>query len=321
MARIRYILILMSAMLLALPYAPLFSQQPVPKNGKIAFVSDRDGNQEIYVMEADGSNVQRLTFSEGSDVLPDWSPDGTQLIFQSRRNNTTGIYIMNADGSGLVNLVSDSARYPAWSPNGNLIAFSRGTEQGSEIYTIAINGENLQKVVSGDDGIENFAPAWSPDGESILYSTTDEIIGGRNGNSGYFELKIVRLINGKQQTLYPLDAEGSPDWSWVRNEDPIALSFKGLASRTVIRLAADGSSTTARYVTSQPHPLGNESRYDDYPSWSPDGTKIVFSSSVFISEEGSDYDIYITDADREQLVNLTPGTDSNDIMPDWQPIN
>jgi len=85
---------------------------------KIAFRSDRDGNQEIYVMGTDGSNPVRLTNNVASDAFPAWSPDGSKIVFVSTRDGNEEIYVMDADGSNPVRLTNNTAqdRHPVWSP-------------------------------------------------------------------------------------------------------------------------------------------------------------------------------------------------------------
>src|SRR4051794_11122649 len=79
-------------------------------NGKIAFESDRDGNQEIYVMNADGTGQTRLTANVASDLLPAWSADGTKIAFDSDRDGGyTQIYVMNANGTGQTRLTNNAA--------------------------------------------------------------------------------------------------------------------------------------------------------------------------------------------------------------------
>ncbi len=87
-------------------------------SGRIAFLSERDGNGEIYVMNADGSGLTRLTNNPASDLSPDWSPDSKRIAFTSTRDGNFEIYVMNADGSAqtpLTNNVADDFA-PAWSP-------------------------------------------------------------------------------------------------------------------------------------------------------------------------------------------------------------
>ena len=87
---------------------------------RIAFTSDRDGNSDIYVMNADGSDVTRLTENPGHDWRPDWSPDGQLIAFTSERDGDLDIYVMNADGSGVTQLTNNPGYDldPAWSPGG-----------------------------------------------------------------------------------------------------------------------------------------------------------------------------------------------------------
>src|SRR5262249_43196002 len=101
-----------------------------PNGKKITFVSRRDGNPEIYVMNADGTRPVRLTNNPAKDVFPAWSPDGLHIIFASLRDDPKAsqhwqIYVMNADGSHLKSLTGDVANsyaYARWSPDGRRIA-------------------------------------------------------------------------------------------------------------------------------------------------------------------------------------------------------
>src|SRR5205823_1190404 len=96
-----------------------------PAAGQIAFTTDRDGNPEIYVMNADGAGLRNLTNNPDNDGLPDWSPDGTRIAFRSDRDGNAEIYVMNADGSGLRNLSNNPSLdlEPTWSRDGTRIAF------------------------------------------------------------------------------------------------------------------------------------------------------------------------------------------------------
>ena len=90
-----------------------------PDGTKIAFESNRDGNYEIYVMDADGSNQTRLTNTTADEVGGhSWSPDGTKIAFRSYRDDNSEIYVMNADGSNQVRITSNTAEdsQPDWGP-------------------------------------------------------------------------------------------------------------------------------------------------------------------------------------------------------------
>ncbi|MCS6851774.1 MAG: hypothetical protein NZ700_11470 [Gemmataceae bacterium] len=92
-----------------------------PDGKRIAFVSSRDGDFEIYTMAPDGSEVRRLTQNPSLDIRPAWSPDSRRLAFTSNRSGSYDIWLMKADdGSGLVRLTTNPERddYPAWHPNG-----------------------------------------------------------------------------------------------------------------------------------------------------------------------------------------------------------
>ena len=104
-------------------------------NGKIAFSSERDGNGEIYVMDADGSNPTNLTNNGATDGGPAWSPDGGKIAFTSERDGNYEIYVMDADGSNPTNLTNNSAwdSEPAWSPDGSKIAFESYREDRKSV--------------------------------------------------------------------------------------------------------------------------------------------------------------------------------------------
>ena len=102
--------------------------------GKIAFRSDRDGNGEIYVMNADGTNQTRLTNNSAEDIWPSWSPDGTKIAFMSDRDGNGEIYVMNADGTNQTRLTNNSATEycPSWSPDGTKIVFMSNRDGGGD---------------------------------------------------------------------------------------------------------------------------------------------------------------------------------------------
>src|SRR5688572_21556661 len=111
-------------------------------NTKIAFTSERDGNAEIYVMNADGTNQINLTNHLAGDGDPSWSPDGARIAFASNRTGIAQVYLMNVDGSNVVMLTNElaGASDPSWSRDGTRIAFVIGDSETAEIYVMNADG-------------------------------------------------------------------------------------------------------------------------------------------------------------------------------------
>ena len=140
-------------------------------NGKIAFSSDRGNglDADIYTMNADGTNVARLTTTANADYAPAWSPDGTQLVFVSRRDGNDEIYTMNADGSNQTRLTNDAAEdiEPAWSPDGLKIAFTSNRDGDYEIFTHTLATSTLAQLTT--NAFSDNKAAWSPDSARIVF--------------------------------------------------------------------------------------------------------------------------------------------------------
>jgi TolB protein len=151
-------------------YLPVFS----PDGRQIAFMSGRDGNPEIYVMNADGSNLRRLTNHPAEDGSPTWSPSGSQIAFTSGRTGKPQIYIMNAaDGSGLQRVTVDEseADRPTWSPAPfNEIAFAARTGPGYDIKVLDVGSRRVNQITHGEGS--NESPAFAPGGRHLAFSST-----------------------------------------------------------------------------------------------------------------------------------------------------
>jgi Tol biopolymer transport system component len=114
----------------------------------IAFVSEQDRNADIYVMNADGSDLRRLTDDPAFDGDPAFSPDGQRIAFRSQRDGNNEIYVMNADGTGLVRLTFDPADDlgPVWSCDGQQIAFISNREGSLRIYAMKADGSAVTRL-------------------------------------------------------------------------------------------------------------------------------------------------------------------------------
>ncbi len=133
-----------------------------PDGEQIVIASDNDGDQDIFIMDADGSNIHQLTYNEDKDKDPNWSPDGKQIVFTSNRYGDDEIFVMNTDGTNSRQLTSNNgiSFYPDWSLDGSQIAFSSFRDGDSEIWMMDADGSNQQQLTFTE--AEDMLPVWSP---------------------------------------------------------------------------------------------------------------------------------------------------------------
>ena len=288
----------------------------VDAQAQIAFVSKRDGNPEIYVMDTDGGNLRRLTNNPARDYAPSWSPDGKRIAFISDRDGhprripgwfTSEIYVMDADGGNPQNLTNHPSddRSPSWSPDGTRIAFQSDRDNDRshniEIYVVDADGSNLQRITNNLIADEN--PAWSPDGERIVFSSAREGHVVHNLDITY-EIYVMDADGGNQQRLTEnRNNDRDPVWSPDGTRIAFAADRKGdFVKFDIYVMDADGGNQQK---------LTNHRGWDGSPSWSPNGGRIAFTSE----REGND-EIYVMDADGGNLQNLTNNPRS-DFGPAW----
>jgi WD40-like Beta Propeller Repeat len=160
-ASLPFALALLAALVLLI--APPPAQAAFPgANGKIAFYTDRDGNNEIYTMNPDGSAPTRLTNNPAFDALPHWSPDGTKIAFETDRDGNVEIYTMNADGTNQTRLTNNPAvdELPDWAPDGTKIAFDTNRDGNQEIYTMNADGSSQTRLTNNPAVDQD--PNWQP---------------------------------------------------------------------------------------------------------------------------------------------------------------
>jgi Tol biopolymer transport system component len=278
-------------------------------NGKIAFVSYRDGNPEIYAMNADGSGQTRLTDSPFLDYLPDWSPDGARIAFGTNRDdplngNNIEIYTMDPQGTSLERITHDDCSvdcsgvevtdtYPRWSPDGDRFALVNYPDRNGDIFVMNADGTGKRRLTN--DGADDLGPRWSPDGSKIAFFRGGEIYVMNSDGTGEANL----TDNFSRQAIYP-------DWS----PDGSKIVFTGASSSAndtdIYVMNTDGTGITD--ISNYPV------AYELYPAWSPDGSKVAF-----VTNRDGNYEIYTMNADGSNQTRLT--TDSAvDEEPTWQPI-
>lgn len=139
---------------------PDYSPRWSPSSRQIAFLSTRDGNPELYVMDADGTNVTRLTNTEGSEYDISWSPRGRRILFVSEQDGNPEIYSVANDGSDMTRLTYNTVvdNQPVWAPSGQKIAFVSYLDGDAEIFVMDADGSNQNRLTDND--AEDTDPSW-----------------------------------------------------------------------------------------------------------------------------------------------------------------
>ena len=266
---------------------------PLELTGRIVFQSDRDGNAEVYVMNADGSSQARLTNNPAYDGVPAISPDGTKILFESYREGNQEIFVMNADGSAPTNLTRHAAwdERPNWSPDGTRILFVSDRDGLPDIFVMNADGSGLVNLTASPASVDRPA-AWSPDGTRITFSSN---------RTGAFQIFVMNADGSSpvQLTDTP-SADFSPAWSpdgtrIAFTSNPTAPSEEG----DVHVINADGSGRA--------NLTNNPATRNRGPSWSPDGSLIAFTTY-----RTGNYEVFVMKADGSHPVNVSRRPQSAD---------
>jgi TolB protein len=288
------------------PSPPTAPDAPSIAVGQIAFVRDSADASQIYLVNADGSALTRLTYDASRKGRPSWSPDGTRMAFTGTVDGVDEIYAMSVvDDPSIMRLTHDGvgSRDPAWSPDGSTIAFVRSAGAGAGIYLMKPDGSDITPLTHGPAEATSIVrdawPAWSADGSRIAFvrNLLDDLTPAQ-----IYIMKAdgsdVALLNPGAQGY----AEASPAWS----PDGRSVLFWSFWSTPGFALkGADGFGSMQRISTSIP------ASYSSHPDWSPDGRWVAFASS----STGIPSDVYIMHSDGSALVRLTAGGSSE---PAWR---
>ncbi len=245
---------------------PFFTQPPLTQaTGRIAFTSDRDGDAEIYLMNADGTEQRNLTNNPAQDVLIGWSPDGTRLAFFSTRTGWLEIFVMEADGSHISQLtdsIDTGMAYSApvsWSPDGKYLLGVRSIpwQAGQVAITMTLDliqtdGARIIPVYTANNWLSS--PKVSPDGRYLSVKQIDRS-----------ESRLYISPFSDHPNFSPINQPCTFDPAWQPIQNVITCSD----GDSIFTISPDG----AYHDSVSPH--SNAGGYITSLSWSPDASSLL----------------------------------------------
>jgi len=301
-------------------FTPTPDSTPIPVatsvgggSGQIVFASSRSVVPQLYLVNANTTDLTQLTNMENGACQPSWSPDGMQLVFISpclgrgdffeTIYNESSLYIINADGTGLKQLTPSpgSDFEPAWSPDGKQIAFTSIRGGFRQIYALDVETLIVTLLTNTTDAIESSQPYWSPDGTKIVYMAK---------RVGAYQ---VWSMNANGQEAVQLARSGQDLWdylpAWSPDGRTIFFSQRRLGAFRPWLMRIDYED-----LSQEPRKMNFITPIEDV-QFSPDGFWIVYEG---MDNEGN-RDIYfmtITGSGRTRLTN----DPKIDFDPAWRPL-
>jgi TolB protein len=265
---------------------------------EIAFISDRTGRKEVFVMNADGSDVRAATSNRSINSFPGWAPGGNEIVYTSYRHlGQPTLFLLTrgkrTPGRLLTRIDNGAPIYRGvFSPDGERLAFVMSVDGAPEIFVARRDGRG-PKQLTRSSAID-ISPSWSPDGKQLAFVSD---------RSGAPQLYVMDADGGNVRRLtfqgsYNTGPAWSPDGKWIAYESRVGAQFD-------IWLIDPEGQVNAPFVM---HP-----RSDESPSWSPDGRWLAFSST-----RRGNADIHVVAADGKELRRLTMG-EGNNTSPSWGP--
>lgn len=291
--------------------------------GKVLFVSDRDGNNEIYSIDLNGENAINLSQNPANDYNPNWSPNGKHIAFTSGRTGNQKIYLMDYNGSNQKQLIVNSGTDPSFAPDGQHIAYS--SEDDIFIYNLI---DSTSRNITNRPNITDFQPTWSPGGKYICYSSIE------NGET----LNLYIMDNTGKNIKQLTENSGfnhSPHWSpdgkkiiYISSKpitpikNPVLFmtegnSFyimekgKGFPSLTRTQndlVAIDNTGNNKEILLSNSNNIRT-------PCWLKNGKQILFTMGTKKND-----DIYILNMKNKNDISRLTSNNKNDYLPDAYPI-
>jgi len=235
-----------------------------PDGSRIAFISDRDGTTDVYVMAADGSHQIRLTRTEEKEGKPIWSADGKAIRFTVPEKDSSRLYSVDLRGTRVAEIGKVPGRGVLISRDGKRVFYALGTWTEVQLMESDLDGANARQLTDGKSVV--WSPRWSPNGKQIAFT-------GRDAESHMH----IYLMNPDGSSLRQLThfevADGraqSPAWS----PDARWLAVQADTEKKTHIWIIDATTGAGRKLAAH-----EEALIDETPDWFPDGKRIAFTSN------------------------------------------